>query len=45
MSRREWSPVTIQREAKSGRSAYKVECLLHWNDETMKCNAELCLQV
>ena len=45
MSGRKGSLVTIQGEAKPGRSAYKVECLLHWNDETMKCNAELCLQV
>ena len=45
MSGRKLSPVTMQGEAKPGRSAYKVECLIHCNDEAIKCNAELCLQV
>ena len=29
---RKWSQVTIQGEAKPGRSVYKVECLIHCND-------------
>ena len=37
MSGRKLSPVRMQGEAKSGRSAYKVECLLHCNDEAIKC--------
>ena len=43
MSGRKLSPVTMHEEAKPGRSAYKVECLIHCNDEAIKCNAELCL--
>ena len=39
------SPVTMQGEAKPGRSGHKVEFLIHCNDEAIKCNAELCLQV
>ena len=32
MSGRKWSQVTIQGEAKPGRSVYKVECLIHCNE-------------
>ena len=45
MSGRKWSSVTMQGEAKPGTSAYKVECLIRCNHDTMKCNNELCLQV
>ena len=45
MSGHKLSSVTMQGEAKPGRSVYKVECLIHCNDEAIKCNAELCLQV
>ena len=45
MSGRKCSPVTMQGERKSGRSAYIVELLMHCNVDAMKSKAEVCLHV
>ena len=45
MSVCERSPVTIKGEVNPGRSADKVGCLMHCNNESMQCNAEFCLQL
>ena len=36
MSGRKLLPVTMQGEAKPGRSAYEVECLMHCSEEAIK---------